>query len=300
MSRLASLANRRRNGINRLASDGQTGRRNGTGGPDAWSSEMPRFPRPGGLSRERDEPVLDMILDRVSLPPEAPPEMAALPQMMADLAGPAGPEELAGEAAVLSRFRNRLAPAGVSPAARPPGRRRSSQRLAPHSPRLAAGMVVAVVALGGTAAAYAGALPAPLQDFAHRTIDAPARHVPGHRSGVAPGHRSGVTPAASASRQQSSRAAAPGSTGKHGTPGSGELPAATAPANLRRSAELSPQPARPPVPVKPTSPAEPAPSPGPTRPTHRTHRPEAGTLTRGPGAEPHAPPTMGPQGKPPG
>jgi len=91
---------------------------------------MARFPRSNRPSRERDEPVLDMILDRVPPPPETPPQMAALPPLLADLSGPAEPGELAMQAAVLSRFRSRVRSAGTAP----PARRKPLRRLAPMAP----------------------------------------------------------------------------------------------------------------------------------------------------------------------
>jgi len=255
--------------MNQFRSSRQPGRRNAGSGPGASSGEMARFPRSNRPSRERDEPVLDMILDRVPPPPETPPQMAALPPLLADLSGPAEPGELAMQAAVLSRFRSRVRPAGTAP----PARRKPLRRLAPHGPRLAAGLVVAAVGLGGTAAAYAGALPGPLQDFAHRMIDAPAAS---DRSGVVPGHKPGVAPAVPGSGHQTPRPAAPGPASDRGTTRNGTHPGATArPAEVRRSGEPSPRPAqrtRPTTLVHPTSPGKPVP-PTPTQPVHRTHLP---------------------------
>ena len=288
--------------MNRLGSPGQPGRRNAASGPDASSGEMAHFPRSDRLSRECDEPVLDMILDRVPPPPEAPPEMAALPQLLADLSGPAEPGELAGQAAVLSRFRSRMGPAGVARPPRSPARRESRWRLVRHGPRLAAGLLVAAVGLGGTAAAYAGVLPGPLQDLAHRMINAPAaRHVSSYRSGVVPRHKSGVAPVVPGSRHQTPQTAAPGSTNDHGTTGSGTHPAATArPVKLRRSGEPSPQPAQPTRstnPVRRTSPGKPATPPTPTRPANRTHLPGSSRSPAHPAPIPTHPNRLGWLGK---
>ncbi|MGO9194320.1 MAG: hypothetical protein ACLP8X_38495 [Streptosporangiaceae bacterium] len=93
------------------------------------------FPgRPGG---ERGEPLLDMIFDRRPLPPGAPPEMHDLARMLAVMAGPAEPGELAGEATALAAFA-RLAPRSAS---RPllrgqPGVGRPDGQVAPDSPWL--------------------------------------------------------------------------------------------------------------------------------------------------------------------
>ncbi|MGH3395644.1 MAG: hypothetical protein ACRDPO_13240, partial [Streptosporangiaceae bacterium] len=55
---------------------------------------------------------------------------------------------------------------------RQPGRRRPRLPLR-LSARLGAAMAAVLVMLGGTVAAYAGALPGPIQNLAHRAIDAP-------------------------------------------------------------------------------------------------------------------------------
>lgn len=232
--------------MSRLRSSGQPRKRNGVSGPDATSSEMRRFPRLGRLGSEPDELVLEMILESVSLPLDTPAELAALPVMMADLSGPAEPGELAGEAAVLARFRSRVGPAGSSGAARRSTRRKAFWRLAPHSPRLAAGLVVAAIGLGGTAAAYAGALPGPLQDLAHRVLDAPpAHHGSGHQSGVVPGHGPSVAHAVTPSRQQAPPSAARGSTAGHRTPGTrADSASSTHSATPRPTNEPSPRPTR--------------------------------------------------------
>src|SRR5579864_2673059 len=95
-------------------------------GPDASSAEMPGFPFPGRPGRDHDEPVLDKILDGQSIPPDSPREMHALAEMLASLAGPAEPGELAGETAALTAFTRSVSPAGASAAARGPAHRRSA------------------------------------------------------------------------------------------------------------------------------------------------------------------------------
>jgi hypothetical protein len=134
---------------------------------------MPRFPLPSRPGSELGEPLLDALLDGQTLPPDAPEQARTVAEMLADLAGPAEPGELAGEAAARSAFARCPSPAGVSPPARRSGRRRSWPS---RSPRLAAALIAAAVGLGGTAAAYAGVLPGPVQDFAHHLIGAPPAH----------------------------------------------------------------------------------------------------------------------------
>jgi len=194
--------------------------RDGVSGPDAASDEMPGFPRLGELSVDPGELALDMILDRVSSPLKATPELAALPEMLVGLSGPAEPGELALEAAVLARFRRRVRPAGACGAARAPAQRKAPWRRGLRRPRLAAALVIAAIGLAGTAAAYAGVLPAPLQDLAHRLLDAPsAQHASGHHPGSVPGHQSGVAPAVSPSGWQPARSAAPSPAAGHRTRG---------------------------------------------------------------------------------
>lgn len=141
-------------------------------GPNAFSGEIPGFPLPSRPGREPDELLLDMILNRQTLPHDAPDQTHALAETLADLAGPAEPGELAGEAAARSAFARTASPVGVSPVARST-RRRTSWLSAPRSARIAAALLTAVVGLGSVAAAYADALPGPIQDFAHHAFGAP-------------------------------------------------------------------------------------------------------------------------------
>jgi hypothetical protein len=141
---------------------------------------MPGFPFPGRPGGEHDEPLLDMIIARRALPPGAPQPMHDLALMLAALAGPAEPGELAGEAAVRAAFSRAASPAGISAAARRPGRRRRTtrsrrfRRPARSRARLATAAVVAVAGLGSVFAAYVDVLPSPIQQLAHVTVAAPA------------------------------------------------------------------------------------------------------------------------------
>ena len=138
---------------------------------------MPGFPFPGRPGGEHDEPLLDMIIARRVLPPDAPQPMHDLASMLAALAGPAEPGELAGEAAVRAAFSRAASPAGISSAARRPGRRRRARRSrgpARSRARLATALVVAAAALGSVLAAYIDVLPSPIQQLAHVTVAAPA------------------------------------------------------------------------------------------------------------------------------
>jgi hypothetical protein len=150
-------------------------------GPDALPGEMPGFPFPGRPGGEHDEPLLDMIIARRALPPDAPQPMHDLAHMLAAMAGPAEPGELAGEAAVRAAFSRAAAPVGVSPAARRPVRHRRPRRSrepARSRVRLATVMVVAAAGLGSVLAAYTNVLPSPIQQLAHEAVAAPAPHGP--------------------------------------------------------------------------------------------------------------------------
>lgn len=154
--------------------------------PDASFGEMPGFPLPGRLGRELNESLLDALLSG-QVPPDAPEELRTVAEMLAGLAGPAEPGELAGDSGELagetdarSAYTRLASPVGVSQVARP-ARRKHPRRAVPRSAWLAAVLVAAAAGLGGTAAAaYAGVLPGPVQDFAHHTIGAPPAHHAGH------------------------------------------------------------------------------------------------------------------------
>jgi len=154
--------------------------------------EMPGFfpGRPGG---ERDEPLLDMILERRPIPPGAPPEIHGLARMLAAAAGPAEPGDLAGQAAAHAAFTRLVSPPGASPAALRSARRSLPERPARGRLPLAVALTAVAAGLGSTAAAYAGVLPSPIQHFAHVTIGAPtppldlALHAPAATS--SPVHR---------------------------------------------------------------------------------------------------------------
>jgi len=147
---------------------------------------MPGFfpSRPGG---EHDEPLLDMILERRPIPPGAPPEIRGLAHMLAAVAGPAEPGELTGAAATLAAFTRLGSPAGISLAAPRSARRSMPEWRARDRLPLAAALTAVTAGLGGTAAAYAGVLPDPIQHVAHEIIGAPSPHheLSGHVPAVA-------------------------------------------------------------------------------------------------------------------
>jgi hypothetical protein len=146
-------------------------------GSDASSGEMPGFPFSRRPASELDESLLDALLLGLPLPLHAPEPARTLADMLAILADPASPGALAGENAARSAFARAASPAGVSPAASRRSARRRRGWLPVPLTRLAAALIAVTVGLGGvTAAAYAGALPGPIQDLAHQAIGAPAAH----------------------------------------------------------------------------------------------------------------------------
>jgi hypothetical protein len=164
-------------------------------GPDAMRGEMPGFPLPGRPGGEPDEPLLDMLVERRPLPPGAPPEMHDLARMLATLDGPAEPGELAGEAEALAAFGRSASPAGGRPAAVRPMRRSRSRPRARIRAGLAAAVTALVAGVAGTAAAYAGALPDPVQEVARVMVGAPAPHHGGPQRPAVPAPRPGTQPA---------------------------------------------------------------------------------------------------------
>ena len=139
---------------------------------DVPDSDMPNFPWQGrpDVSAISDA-SLSALLAGTEFPTGSPPELRPVAEALAALtAAPTG-DELAGEAEALAAFRERL---GVpSPTRRP--RRRPTLLSQLLSARAAAAAAVAALGIGGFAtAAFAGALPAPVQQFAHHTIGAPA------------------------------------------------------------------------------------------------------------------------------
>jgi hypothetical protein len=147
---------------------------------------MPGFPFPGRVGPDLGEQLLDTMLTGQQVPSDAPEQAHVVAEMLASLAGPAGPGDLSGEEAARSAFARAASRATARMAARQPGRR-AKGRL---SVRLRAGLAVALLAMaaaiGGTAAAYAGVLPAPIQNLAHHAIGAPAAR---HSSAPAPNQR---------------------------------------------------------------------------------------------------------------
>ncbi len=187
-------------------------------GWDASSNEMPKVPIPGHVGRDQDELLLDMILESRPLPPGAAPGMRALAENLAGLAAPPGAGALPGEAAALAAFARSGSPASTLTLAGGPPERPRRRRLTAGRARLSAAIAVLTVAVSGTAAAYAGVLPASVQDFAHRIIDAPAPHNAAHHAHGGSQHRAdhpGATPSSLPTAGSGHPGKAKGHAGRH-------------------------------------------------------------------------------------
>jgi hypothetical protein len=129
--------------------------------------------RHGGVPLVGD-PAFDALLAGDPLADGAADGLRPAAEVIAALGEPPAPRELAAEASAIAVFRSAgRRPAGLAGS----GHRRPRLLSALLSVRLGAAAAVAAVALGGaTAAAYAGALPAPVQKLAHDTLGAPPAH----------------------------------------------------------------------------------------------------------------------------
>jgi hypothetical protein len=177
-------------------------------------NDMPSLPRPARQDvSDVDDAFLESLLAGNGLRAGAGAELRPVADALAALtAQPAG-DELTGLAAARAEFRRRVSePVRV----RQSHRRRSVGLVSRLSVRVASAAAVVVMGFGGAAAvAYAGALPSSWQQFAHRTIGAPAHGAP-HEA------RAATRAAGSAAHRPSSRHAAyqgpsGGSPASHGS-----------------------------------------------------------------------------------
>ena len=226
---------------------------------------MPDLPR---RADDAVPPIGDSALDAllaVGQPPQpAAPALRPVAEVLAALrAGPGG-GELAGKARALAEFREAASRSGRPH--RVSARRGRLPRLR-LGVKLTAAAAGAALAVGGTAA-YAGVLPAPLQEMAHVALAAPAATM---SSAPAP-HRSLGARAGAAARQPADDGAVP------------PRPAARQPGRPARPAGGAGRPVG-----GPARPAE-----GPARPAREAARPSwlAARSARGPARPPRgaAPP----------
>ena len=116
------------------------------------------------------------LLAGTELPPDDAVKLEPVADVLAALRARPASDEMAGEVVAMAEFRHQFGDSAHAPnRAR---RRRPRSRSSLVSAKAAAAAAITVVALGAaTVAAVDGDLPEPLQQFAHRTIGAPAaRH----------------------------------------------------------------------------------------------------------------------------
>jgi hypothetical protein len=234
---------------------------------------MPGFHPSDRPGRELSEPHLDAVLDGHFLPPDAPEDLRVAAEMLAELADPAEPGELAGEAPARMAFARRTAPVGTSPVTR-----RRSSWLSSVVAGLAAVLVAAAAGLGSVAAAgYADMLPGPMQALAHRALGAPpARPAPDTRPAAsrlcnAYQHALSYGPASAEAAAFQKLGQAAGGAGKIDAYCAVAVPAGVAPPPRTATAPATPKA---PAPSKP--PATPLPSPAPVPPSASTPAPAPG------------------------
>ena len=140
---------------------------------DAFRADMhPQFGLFEGASSAADQAPLERLLDGQLDPASAPPGYGGLARLLAAATAPATPEELAGEQRVLAEFAAVLQP---HPAPLVP--RRTAVPSKAFTMKAAAAALVAVLSLGGVAAAATGLLPgqaSPVADQAPATTVADA------------------------------------------------------------------------------------------------------------------------------
>jgi hypothetical protein len=143
-------------------------------GPGGYGGEMPEFPFP---RRAGDQPVpgvaLDRLLDGDFATERTIPDVEALADLLSAAAGPPSDRELAGQTAAIAAFARERDVGGHRHNAAVARRRSVLSTFL--GTKLAAAAAAGAIGFGGlAAAAYAGALPEPIQDFAHQTVGAPS------------------------------------------------------------------------------------------------------------------------------
>lgn len=190
-----------------------------------------------------DEQVLESLLNRDAFP-DLPAELQRVRALLEAAAGPARLDELAGLGAALAAHDRMLADA---------------ESEVPRRRPIVIGIAAAVAAVlfGGVGAAYAGALPATIQDFAHRTIGAPPADERGVGNPAGPGSgdpaNGQIGPAAPGNGTGSGNpgAVVPGATASPGAPGApstgggtttapGQDGKATPPGQIKRTTKATP------------------------------------------------------------
>ena len=129
-------------------------RRNAPGGGGALPRDMRPLLALLGSTPVLDEDTADRLLSGRLDPADTPSAYAPVARLVKAATGPAAPEELAGEAAVIAAF---MAMAHANPPTHVP--RRASMPSKLFSVKAAAAVLAAVLSVGGVAAAATGMLP---------------------------------------------------------------------------------------------------------------------------------------------
>ena len=133
---------------------------------DGLSAEMRRLlHKLGADPLDLDDDSADRLLAGRLDPADAPPGYAEVAVVMAAVAAPGSPHELAGAASTLEAFR-----AAADPRPVPPRRARMLVKLL--TVKAAAAVFSVALMGGGVAAAATGSLPDPAQRLAHRMVGA--------------------------------------------------------------------------------------------------------------------------------
>jgi hypothetical protein len=156
-------------------------------GPDGSPDEMSVFRRQQPPSL--DSAAAERMLAGLSVPGDSAPELDALARLLASASGPATAAELSSEAAAVAAFAQVTGDSVPAPTAL----QRKPMLASPLRSKLALAVAAGAASLGGfAAAAYANALPAPIQDAAHNVIGAGASQ--GHASPTASDETTEATP----------------------------------------------------------------------------------------------------------
>jgi hypothetical protein len=135
-----------------------------------------------GASPGADQDTLERLLEGRLDPASAPPGCGGLARVLAAATAPAAPEELAGEQRALAEFAAvmRSTPTSLAP-------RRTAVSRKVFTMKAAAAALVAVLSIGGIAAAATGHLPGQASSVADRATDASRAGAAGHELGAAAG-----------------------------------------------------------------------------------------------------------------
>jgi hypothetical protein len=173
----------------------------------------PDMHRPLGLPEAAlpaaDQDILDRLLDSRCDPASAPPGYGGVARLLAAVTAPAAPEELAGEQRVLAEFTAvmRSTPPTLVP-------RRSAVPRKVLTMKAAAAALVAVLSIGGVAAAATGLLPDQASPVADQAAASSAADAAAHGLGkAAAANLGGAAQTGSAGGQGRESAVGPDATG---------------------------------------------------------------------------------------